>query len=263
MVGYQDLDDNGTWRADATYGNVWYPSRVGADWAPYRDGHWAWVDPWGWTWVDDAPWGFAVSHYGRWTNLHGTWGWVPGPVRSRAYYAPALVAFVGGDNFRLTISGGSVGGIAWFPLGPREVYRPSYPVSRAYFENVNRSNTVVSVTTVNNYYNNSNVTNVIYANQAVPNAIVAVPVTAFAQSQPVSRTAVRVTRDMVARAPVAAVAAVAPTETSVRGAANAGGKPPARALEKPIVARTAPPAAHDRIRRAEAAARAIPRQAAR
>lgn len=229
VVGYQDLDDNGTWRADATYGNVWYPSRVGADWAPYRDGHWAWVDPWGWTWVDDAPWGFAVSHYGRWTNLHGTWGWVPGPVRSRAYYAPALVAFVGGDNFRLTISGGSVGGIAWFPLGPREVYRPSYPVSRTYFENVNRSNTVVSVTTVNNYYNNSNVTNVIYANQAVPNAIVAVPVTAFAQSQPVSRTAVRVTRDVVARAPVAAVAAVAPTEASVRGAANAGGKPPPRA----------------------------------
>ena len=151
---------------DATYGNVWYPSRVAADWAPYRDGHWAWVDPWGWTWVDDAPWGFAVSHYGRWTNLRGTWGWVPGPVRSRAYYAPALVAFVGGDNFRLTISGGNVGGIAWFPLGPREVYRPSYPVSRGYFENVNRSNTVVSVTTVNNYYNNVNVTNVIYANQA-------------------------------------------------------------------------------------------------
>ena len=28
------------------------------------------------------PWGFAVSHYGRWTNMRGTWGWVPGPVRS-------------------------------------------------------------------------------------------------------------------------------------------------------------------------------------
>ena len=81
VVGYQDLDANGTWRVDATYGNVWIPSRVAAGWAPYRDGHWAWVDPWGWTWVDDAPWGFAVSHYGRWTNLGGTWGWVPGPVQ--------------------------------------------------------------------------------------------------------------------------------------------------------------------------------------
>ena len=69
VVGYQDLDANGTWRVDATYGNVWFPNRVAAGWAPYRDGHWAWVDPWGWTWVDDAPWGFAVSHYGRWTNL--------------------------------------------------------------------------------------------------------------------------------------------------------------------------------------------------
>ena len=134
VVGYQDLDANGTWRVDASYGNVWIPNRVAAGWAPYRDGHWAWVDPWGWTWVDDAPWGFAVSHYGRWTNMSGTWGWVPGPVRSRAYYAPALVAFVGGSNFQLSISSGNVGGIAWFPLGPREVYRPSYAVSRGYFE---------------------------------------------------------------------------------------------------------------------------------
>ena len=191
VVGYQDLDANGTWRVDATYGNVWIPSRVAAGWAPYRDGHWAWVDPWGWTWVDDAPWGFAVSHYGRWANLRGTWGWVPGPVRSRAYYAPALVAFVGGTNFQLAISSGNVGGIAWFPLGPREVYRPSYPVSRGYFENVNRSNTVINTTVINNYYNNTNVTNVVYANRQVPGAVVAVPTTAFVQSQPVSRAAVR------------------------------------------------------------------------
>jgi len=50
VVGHQDLDAHGTWRVDATYGNVWAPSRLSADWAPYRDGHWAWVDPWGWTW---------------------------------------------------------------------------------------------------------------------------------------------------------------------------------------------------------------------
>ena len=41
VVGYQDLDDNGTWRVDASYGNVWYPNRVDSGWAPYRDGHWA------------------------------------------------------------------------------------------------------------------------------------------------------------------------------------------------------------------------------
>lgn len=243
VVGYQDLDEHGSWRAHKTYGNVWTPNRVAADWAPYRDGHWAWIDPWGWTWVDDAPWGFAVSHYGRWANLGGTWGWVPGPVRSQAYYAPALVVFVGGDNFQLTISSGNVGGVAWFPLAPREVYRPAYQVSRGYFENINVSNTVIKTTVINNYYNNSNVTDVVYANRNVRGAVVAVPTTAFVQSQPVSRSAVQVSRDMIVSAPLAIAARVAPTETSVRGAAPRGGKPPARVFERRVVARTAPPPA--------------------
>jgi len=245
VVGYQDLDANGTWRVDAAYGNVWVPNRVAAGWAPYHDGHWAWVDPWGWTWVDDAPWGFAVSHYGRWANFDGTWGWVPGPARVQAYYAPALVVFMGGNGFQLAISGGNVGGIAWFPLGPRDVYRPSYVVSRGYFESINRSNTVINTTVINNYYNNTNVTNVVYANRQVPGAVVAVPTTTFVQSQPVGRAVVRVTPAMVASAPVAAVAPVAPTERSVRGAAAPGEKPPPpRVFERPVVARTAPAPAH-------------------
>lgn len=243
VVGYQDLDANGTWRADAAYGNVWYPSPVVTGWAPYRDGHWAWVDPWGWTWIDDAPWGYAVSHYGRWTNLHGTWGWVPGPVRTRAYYAPALVVFVGGDKFQLSISTGTVGGVAWFPLGPREVYQPAYPVSRRYFENINHSNTVINNTVINNTYNNINVTNVVYANQRVPGAVVAVPATTFVQSQPVSRSAVRVSEGMMVKAPVAVAPHLAPTGKSVRGNAAQGDKPPGRVFERPVVARTAPPEA--------------------
>lgn len=243
VVGYQDLDANGTWRVDVTYGNVWIPNRVAAGWVPYRDGHWTWIDPWGWTWVDDAPWGFAVSHYGRWTHFHGVWGWVPGPVHTRAYYAPALVAFVGGSNFQLTISSGTIDGIAWFPLAPREVYTPSYPVSRSYFENLNRSNTVINTTVINNHYNNSNVTNIVYANREVVGAVVAVPATVFVQSQPVSRAAVRVAQGTLASAPVATVAPVAPTERSVRGAAGPGDQPPIRVFERPVVARTVPPAA--------------------
>jgi hypothetical protein len=243
VVGYQELDRNGTWRVDASYGNVWTPSRVTAGWAPYHDGHWAWVDPWGWTWVDDAPWGFAVSHYGRWVNLRGSWAWVPGPVRSRAYYAPALVAFVGGAGFQLAMSGGNVGGIAWFPLGPREVYRPAYPVSRGYFQNVNNSNTVISTTVINNYYTNTNVTNVVYANRTVPGALVAMPAAAFVGSQPVSRAAVGVPREMIASGPVGFIPPIAPTAKSVQGAAAPGGKPPSRVFERPVVARTAPPAA--------------------
>ncbi|WP_137895471.1 DUF6600 domain-containing protein [Ramlibacter sp. 2FC] len=243
LVGYQDLDENGSWRVDAIYGNVWIPHRVAVGWSPYRDGHWAWIDPWGWTWVDDAPWGFAVSHYGRWAHVRGTWAWVPGPVRTRAYYAPALVVFVGGANFRISISIGNVGGVAWFPLGPREVYRPAYPVSRGYFENINRSNTIVNTTIINNTYNNLNVTQVVYVNQQVPGAVIAVPTTAFVQAQPVSRTAVVVSRDMMAGGSVAVVPPVAPTEKSVRGAATQGDKPPARVFERPVVARTAPPPA--------------------
>ncbi len=242
VVGYQDLDANGTWRNDAAYGNVWVPNRVAADWAPYRDGHWAWVDPWGWTWVDDAPWGFAVSHYGRWANFNGRWGWVPGPVRSRAYYAPALVVFVGGNNFQLASASGNVGGVAWFPLAPREVYRPAYRVSRRYYENINRSNTVINNTIIHNTYNTSNVSNIIYANRMVSGAVVAVPKTVFVQSQPVSSAAVRVSRETMDRAPMAVVPSLVPTEKSVRGAAAQASRPPGHVFERTVIASTAPPA---------------------
>ena len=81
LTGYEDLDQYGTWRTDRTYGQVWVPTRVSRNWAPYRQGHWAWVDPWGWTWVDDAPFGFVTSHYGRWAHVDndryggGGWAW--------------------------------------------------------------------------------------------------------------------------------------------------------------------------------------------
>ena len=243
VIGYEDLDENGSWRRDAGYGNVWVPNRVPAGWAPYRDGHWAWVDPWGWTWIDDAPWGFAVSHYGRWANLGGTWGWIPGPVRAQPVYAPALVAFIGGSNFQIAIFSGNAGGIAWFPLGPRDVYRPSYPVSRRYFNNVNTSNTTVNNTTITNVYNNTNVTNVTYVNRRVPGAVVAVPAAAFTQSQPVAKSAVPVSSAAIAKAQVTPVAAVAPAPTSVRGAAPAGRRPPAEAHTRPVMAKERPPAA--------------------
>src|SRR6202163_1376059 len=173
VVGYEDLDDHGDWRDTPEYGHVWYPRVEVADWAPYHYGHWAYIEPWGYTWVDDQPWGFAPFHYGRWVSSGGAWGWVPSPPRAqgvvyvRPVYAPALVAWVG------------VGaGIAWFPLGPREVYVPSYPVSRAYVNNINVSNTTVNTTVINNVYNTTiinnktdNVTNVNYVNRHAPGAV--------------------------------------------------------------------------------------------
>ena len=260
VVGYEDLDASGNWRDDPDYGNVWTPTHVAAGWTPYHDGHWAWIDPWGWTWVDDAPWGFAVSHYGRWANIKGSWGWVPGPPREQAVYAPALVAFVGGKDFQGSLSvGNTVAAVAavvgWFPLAPREVFRPSYPVSRGYFDSINRSNAVIAPATITKVYNTTNITNnttiinkttnvnvtkVVYVNQQVVGAVVAVPSKVFVQSQPVAKASIAISKEAATSAPVGNVAVVAPVPQSVHGgAATAGSKPPIH--ERAVVAHTAPP----------------------
>ncbi len=104
----------------------------------------------------------------------------------RPVYAPALVAFIGGGGFSLALSTGAVAGIGWFPLGPGEVYRPSYAVSRNYFTSVNVTNTVVNTTVINNVYNN-NVTNIVYRNRELAGAVTAVPTSAFSSAEPVAR----------------------------------------------------------------------------
>jgi hypothetical protein len=144
MTGWDDLDRNGRWDNHPEYGPVWYPTVVSTGWAPYREGHWAWVRPWGWTWVDDAPWGFAPFHYGRWALIGGSWGWVPGPIVPRPVYAPALVGYVGAHsgNVSLSIGFGSGAPVGWFPLGPREWYYPPYRYSPRYVQQINVINVV-------------------------------------------------------------------------------------------------------------------------
>src|SRR5271156_1208088 len=71
--GYYDLDDYGDWQPDSTYGVVWYPRGVAAEWVPYHFGHWVWIAPWGWTWGGSEPWGFAPFHYGRWAFVGTRW----------------------------------------------------------------------------------------------------------------------------------------------------------------------------------------------
>ncbi|MCS4508844.1 DUF6600 domain-containing protein [Xylophilus ampelinus] len=139
MPGYRMLDGQGDWQNDGTYGTVWYPNGVAADWAPYRYGRWEWVQPWGWTWMDDAPWGFAPFHYGRWTQISSRWAWVPGPAHIRPTYAPALVGFVGSriETGTLVLGNGRPG-VAWFPLAPGEAWRPGYRASPRYLGDINR-----------------------------------------------------------------------------------------------------------------------------
>ncbi len=244
VVGFEDLDDYGEWRDDWSYGHIWFPNRVDAGWAPYHTGHWAWISPWGYTWVDDSPWGYAPFHYGRWVVVGGRWGWVAGPVNVQPVYAPALVVFIGGGP-------GFGGNIAWFPLGPREVYVPPYQVSRAYMNQVNVSNTTVNVTTITNVYNttiinkSTTITNITYANRNVQGAVMAVPQNAFTSAQPVARAAVAVSPQQLANASVSARVAVVPTRQSVLGAhASTAGHvsaPPAAVMNRQVVAKRTPP----------------------
>lgn len=249
LIGYSDLDAYGYWQPTPSYGNVWFPNQVGAGWAPYSDGQWIWLEPWGWTWVDNADWGFAPSHYGRWVYLSGRWGWIPGPRSYRPVYAPALVVFVGGSGWNLTISLGGDMSIGWFPLGPREVYVPPYQTSANYFSQVNISNTVINNVTINQVYNNYsrgdiNITRINYVNRTRPEAITAVPAKVFVNSQPVRPARVRLDRDALAKGELSRLAPITPRARSVLGVGDAATARPERAvLARPVVVRTAPPPA--------------------
>lgn len=241
VVGYGDLDEYGSWRTTPDYGSVWYPSGVAPGWAPYQAGHWSYISPWGYTWVDDQPWGFAPFHYGRWIWARDAWGWIPAPPRPdrgpyiRPVYAPALVAWVGAGA-----------GIAWFALGPREVYVPSYPVSPRYVRDINVSNTTVNTTVINNVYNttviNNKTVNVVYVNRAAPGAVTATNMQAFSTAQPVARNRVPMDQGVIAGAPVRAQApAVVPTKQAVLGSTRPASMPPRSVQSRAVVARTPPP----------------------
>ena len=251
--GYYDLDGNGEWQTDPDYGAIWVPGGVAPGWAPYRYGHWVWIGPWGWTWVEDEPWGFAPFHYGRWAFVRGGWGWVPGPMVVRPVYAPALVGFVGGaGGLGVAVGLGSgFSGVAWFPLGPRDIYLPGYHASPRYVQNINITNTrvlnVTQVTTVyNNYVTNSNVganrLDYTYAHNAV--AVTAVSRETFVGARPVATAFVRVTPEQLQSAHVVEQTSLAPTRASfVAATAKPARARPAVAFSaRPVVARLNPPA---------------------
>ncbi|MBI4204888.1 MAG: hypothetical protein HY527_07660, partial [Betaproteobacteria bacterium] len=231
MTGYEDLDAYGRWRTMPEYGAVWVPT-VAAGWAPYRYGHWVWIEPWGWTWIDDAPWGFAPFHYGRWVWLNGYWAWAPGPIIARPVYAPALVAFVGGAHWSVSIGSGPA--VGWFPLGWREPYFPWYRTSPTYVRNVN----ITHVKNINIY---NNVTRINYANQALPQATTVVSKEAFVSAKPVARSQVKVAPGHATGAPVLKSTPAEPTQTSF-APQRAGPRPPAGATTREVFAARTPPA---------------------
>ena len=225
LDGVEDLDQYGSWRVDPDLGPVWAPVVTVVGWAPYRFGHWAWIDPWGWTWIDDAPWGFAPFHYGRWAFSAGAWVWVPGAHLSRAVYAPALVTFVGGAGWHPHQAPGE--SVGWFPLGPHEPYVPPYRSDRTRLHNVDLEH-------------------ITYVNRSVPGAVTVVPGEAFIHGQPAERARLTLPSDDLGRAPVrGAVAPLVPQKESLFGGASVSrakvAQPPAFVTSRPVVARLTPP----------------------
>lgn len=241
MGGVEDLDAYGGWQTDPDNGPVWYPTTVAVGWSPYQFGHWVWEGPWGWVWVADEPWGWAPYHYGRWAYVGARWGWYPGGGIYRPVFAPALVGFVGGPGWGVSIGFGAAGGVGWFPLGPREPYFPSYATDIGYRERIN-------VTNYRNVAEITNVTNINYRNRTVAGAVVAESHDAFVNGQSVQRAAVRLSPAALTSAHMlGAGPGVVPTAASLAPMRGVGGRPaaaPPRGLEsRPVVAEHAPPPA--------------------
>jgi hypothetical protein len=213
--GYYELDTYGVWDAQTPLGPVWYPANVPVGWVPYRLGRWIWVLPWGWTWLDGASWGFAPFHFGRWAIIGGRWGWVPGPVAMRPYYAPALVGFVGGPNFSLGAGAGGVQG--WFPLGPGEPFFPWYHYGGTYLRQVNAANlrnppNIIDITNI------EEINSIHYVNKR--QATTAVPTAVFRSGQRVDRHVLPITPEQLAQAEV-----IPHPETNPTARALGGGRP--------------------------------------
>lgn len=193
MTGADELERYGSWAQSIEYGPVWLPAEVAPGWAPYREGRWVWVAPWGWTWVDDAPWGFAPFHYGRWVWWRDRWGWCPGTYVARPVYAPALVAWVGGAQWSVGIQIGAPV-VGWVPLAPREVYVPWFHHTPRYGDRVNRPWQPDRRPPPRQVPTGP----IMYTNQGVPGGVTVVPRDVLVDRLPVARAVVE-PRDVVRR----------------------------------------------------------------
>lgn len=228
MPGYEMLDDAGDWQPDSPYGPIWFP-RVEAGWAPYRRGHWVSRPFFGWTWVADEPWGAAPFHYGRWVVINGRWGWIPGPREVRPVWSPAQVVFAGG------VQSGGASLSVWIPLGPGEPYRPWYPCSPAYINQVNIVNirpapAVHVETDYVRIVNVTNVTNITYVNKTV--GVTAMRQEDFAAGRPAHTAAVNVNVTVIQNIHPAAPAARPPAQPVIL---RPVAKPVAVAAARPVL----------------------------
>jgi len=240
VSGVDDLDQHGDWRLVPSYGAVWVPRRVATGWVPYSTGRWIYDPYYGWTWVDDAPWGWAPYHYGRWVHVSGFWGWCPGRVVVRPYYAPALVAFFGGGGLSVGISTGAprVGWVAlgwgeplvpwWGPARFRSAPRwAGWDGPRIVNNVVVKQQTVIQVREIN-----------VYQNAHVHHAIVAVDRDHFGRR---SHAEAKFSRVGAAKLePLHGDLRVKPDRTSLVAATGPARRPPREALHRSVVATREP-----------------------
>ena len=229
MPGGSDLAGYGNWAPAPEYGQIWYPP-VSPDWVPYRDGHWAFVAPWGWTWIDDAPWGFAPFHYGRWIEVGGRWAWTPGTYVAAGppVYAPALVTFIGigaGVALGAALAAGSIG---WVPLGPHEPFRPWYRASDRHVRAVNFYQVTNNNVTINNYVNRRAAT-------AIPGSAMAASLPVRSVAQPVTAQQFAAARPILGQQPIRPTAATSGVTPAVARQFNLGPTAPGRSASGPVV----------------------------
>jgi hypothetical protein len=175
VYGAEDLDQNGRWVNDPSYGQVWAPS-VAPGWAPYQNGRWVWEDYYGWTWVSADPWGWAPYHYGRWFWGPVGWCWYPGPIFAHPFWAPAYVGFFGwGGGFGVGVGFG-FGNIGWVALAPFETFHPWW--GRGFYGGFRNGGFVNNTTIINN----TNITNV-YRNARVNGGVTGVSAGEFGRGR--------------------------------------------------------------------------------
>ena len=245
MPGYDDLDGHGEWSEQPDYGHVWYPNDVGPDWAPYSDGYWNWVSPWGWTWVGYEPWGFAPYHYGRWAFIGGRWGWCPGAYYGYPVYGPAFVGWLGGGwGFGFGI------GVGWFPLGWGEPFFPWYGCSHSYINIVNVHNTYIRNVNILNVNNRNNFR---FANEHNIRAVTTTSRNNFTNGGRINRGGQHLTQAGLNGMRATNSVGIRPTQHSTLGASNFNShvaRPPAGVQGRAVMARTAPAqaASHESVR---------------
>lgn len=234
IAGARDLDSYGSWRVSDEYGPVWVPDAVESGWAPYSTGRWVWDSNYQWTWVDDAPWGWAPFHYGRWVYFGGYWAWAPGPVvLQRPVYSPALVAFFGVNN--------RGPGLGWVALSWGEPLVPWWG-RRGFIGQPSWggwggprvvNNVVVKQTTV------VNITNIVYANNHVANALITTNSQQFGAGQ-IHGTSDRLGGQGREMEHIRGALPVQPNQLSLVADAPKGVRPPEQTISRSVVA-TRPP----------------------